>query len=399
MTNDCLETRHLIPHNSQHSFDSGSDSDEVGQGYPTSSVFDLGNYGKLHVVTLTGDHFQGLRKHCLGTSCNFSSNVFPGAHFPAEVLNILEQTGQEHGKSQITKLLNGFLVHTDNGIIRGAIYDDHLCQPSSLTPSNIRNPSTEGSVKIFAIASHPQERIRHFILKKNAEGIMDHHEISNFMPMQRVISKMMSARPLRECKPRVIYSSPNFCTLKGYNITGEKAMDLKRSYMKLLNVTNGGENMYDSVLKLPDEIANHLSLNKPNGKICLAPLQNGFMGYRKRKFDNGQSLIFLCSANDFHHDQCLPGHKSVIQIHKIDYHSKAKDANRIFVQTDPTVKNYPKCPFNTPPITPNFNVQQSLNTIEYAIRNALMKHMKCEDYPKLVMYLEAMEKLKKMNRC
>jgi len=391
MSTESLESAHLKHPGFTGSQMSPSDSDEemspLHQPHSTSEVFDLGHYGKLHEITMTGDHFTGLREHCLKTSCNFTTQACPGAHFPSPILKLLQQTAEGHGHSQITKLMDGFLVHTRNGIVRAAIYDDHLVRPDSLNQDNVKNPSNKGYVKIFALAAPPGRSVKHFILKPNHDGITQHHEISNFMPVERIVSKMKSAMALQHKVPRVIYSSPNFCTLKGYNLQGNEAKKLKDVFLKLLKVTNGGQQMYDTVLKLPSEVSEALSLRKASGDICIAPLQNGIMGFRKRESDDGQTLIFLASSNDFHHSAPLPTDQSVVQIYKLNYTSNAKDANRIFVSTNPAAEKMPRCPFHTAPITPNMSVQDALNHIEYASRKALMEHKGCSLYPQYVYHM------------
>ena len=364
-------------------------------------VHDLGPYGHLHEMSIPASHFKGLRSHCLKTACSFKTEAFPGAHFTTPIINLLQQTGvSPHGNntSIIHKTMNGFVVYEPRKkIVQAVIYDHHLCHPDSLHENNINNPSTDGNVKIFALVNPPNTSTQKFIFTENNDGVLHHHEISEYSPVQRMVSKMLSARALSCDTPKIIYSSPNFGSLKGYNLSGLKAAEVKNSFINLINVTKGGNKMYDSVLKLPPSISELLSLNDPKGKICIAPLQNGIMGYRKRKHDDGQSLILLCSSNDFFHNEPLPTSKSLIQVYKMSYASKAKDANRIFVSTNPNAQVLPKCPFNTPLITPNMNVQDALNIIEYATRKAMMQHLNCSEYPNYVNHMKALNQIKNLN--
>jgi len=348
---------------------------------------DLGIHGKLHVTSHCAHHFEPLRIQCKLTPCDASHEIDTnGLSFIPPIRNIMQQKlPNQH--MIFTKLPDGYAVHSPEGIIYSLIKDDHLCKPAELGDS--------GNNKIVAyslVAPPGQNNIMHFKLAKGQDGILPPNSISNYTPIDHAIAKVAAAIPLTS-EPRVIYHAPNMGTLHGYNLRGSDAQSLKDIFFSLINKTNG-ENMYDTKLKLPTEISSLLNLKDPEGNICIAPMQNGIMGYRNRKSDNGQTFIFMANSNDFHNTAPLSPSQSVVQVFKMDYHSKGKKGRRVFVNTRGKPSQSVKCMYNTPLILPSMSVQEGLNCIDYSMRKSLMDHLNIGDYPG---YCELMNLIRNLN--
>ena len=336
----------------------------------------LGNFGDLHIVQHNWQSFDDLRNHCLNTTCDASHEIGEnGVQFLPEIQQILQQKLHEK-KCFLTKLPDGYVVHTNDGNVVSVIKDEHLTKPLHLQDGHSEQNS---KVFTYSLACSPdlKDNIQHFKFIKDCDEILPPNSITNYSNVDHVISKIAAAIPLTS-EPRLIFHSPNFGNLHGYNLYGSDASSLKNIFLTLKDKT-GGENMYDTPIKLPSNVISLLQIKNPEKKVCIAPLQNGIMGYSNKK-NRGHCLMFLANSKDFH--QSAPIHNSpnnVVQIFKLSYPDKS--GPRIFVNTKPGSTDCEKCPYGTPPITTNLSVQEALNHIEYAMRKALLEHHNIGDYP------------------
>jgi hypothetical protein len=347
---------------------------------------DLGVHGKLHVTSHSAMHFEPLRIQCKQSSCDATHEIGSnGLSFIQPIQNIIQQ--KLHGEKMLfTKLPDGYIVHNPNGVVYSILKDEHLCKPL--------NEVHDGNNKILAyslVAPPGQDNIIHFKFMKGCDTVLPPNCISNYTPVDHAIAKIAAAIPFTS-EPRAIYTSPNLGTLSGFHCKGENAQSLKNIFMKLKQKTNV-QNMYDTPLKLPENISKLLNLKNSEGNICIAPLQNGIIGYRNRKSDDGQTLIFLANSNDFHHDIPLNPEKSIVQVFKMDYNSNGSNARRIFVNTRGKPFQTAKCRYNTPSIVPNMSVQEALNCVDFSMRKSLMDHLNIGDYPSYCELMELMRKL------
>jgi hypothetical protein len=348
----------------------------------------LGPFGALHVVQLDPEHFNPLRSACQESSCDASHilgeerGMLPLMH---DIRKLIQQKNH-HENVILTKLPDGYIAHTPSNVILSLIRDENLCNPLNGAAGS-SEPGKKHHVISYSIAAPPNQILdSHFKLVKDHDGILPPNCISNYTPLDHALAKLAAAIPLNE-NPRAIYASPNLGTLHGYHLKGENTSVLKNVFFNLLNKTNGS-NMYDVQLKLPSNACSLLGLNDPEGNVCIAPMQNGFMGYRNRNSDKRQTLIFLANSNDFHNSTPLGPDNSVIQIFKMNYATKEKNGKRIFVNTKGNDGVPSNCSYNTPAIHPNMSIQESLNCIEYAMRKAYMDHKNIGDYPQ---YCEVMK--------
>jgi len=307
----------------------------------------------------------------------------------------LIQQKHSHEPVLLTKLPDGYIAHTPSNVVLSLIKDDFLTRPiGEEVPSNLF-PASHGKVVSYSLVNPPNQSpdtAMHFKLVKDHNGVLPPNCISNFTPVDHALAKIAAAIPLTE-SPRVVFASPNMGSINGYHLKGDSTKVLKDVFFNLVNKTQG-QGMYDVTLKLPSQASSLLGLNDPEGKICIAPLQNGIMGYRNRKTDDGQTLIFLANSNDFHRAAPLSPAESVIQIFKMNYASKDKNGRRIYVNTRGVPHKGVKCTYDTPPITPSMSVQEALNHIEYSMRKSYMDHKNIGDYPQ---YCQIMQLIRQLN--
>jgi hypothetical protein len=211
--------------------------------------------------------------------------------------------------------------------------------------------------------------------------VLPAHEISSFSPIDHMIAQVGAAIPLEHNEPRVIFESPNLGSLKGVMLRGEAAHLVKSNFIKLVNQTNGGKDMYDVPVELTPELSQALMLNNPTGFVCCAKLKNGIMGYRGRS-DGGKTFIFVCNSNDFFNDAPTPEVKnSTLQLFKMTYADTHVGGPRISIEITGDEYAKPPCKYNTPVIRRDMTVQDVLNIIEFACRNAMLEHLCCHEYP------------------
>jgi len=317
---------------------------------------------------------MNLRAICKATPCEEEHENIERL-LPPQLLALMHQT--RHGASlSLKKLPDGYIVVADGQHVVCMIKDDHICQPRD----EISNTDhSGGNIEIFSLVSKPGQETTPFIFSKDKKCILEHNECTNLSNLKIATSKLMAAIPLTQ-QTRSLFQSPNFANVDGFNVEGCEANNAKQTFMKLIFKTDG-RNMYDTPIKLSENLSKILRLKTPDGMICLAPLKNGIMGYRTRKSDNAQTLIFIANSSDFFDEQPKPVANSSLQVFKMTYYDKTGNGNRIFVNTTGTPHDR-TCPYGTPPITPDMTVQDSLNVIEYAMRNAYLDHTNCADYPK-----------------
>jgi len=340
----------------------------------SDAVHDLLNFGLLHVCKIDGNNSMNLRAICKATPCEEEHENIERL-LPPQLLALMHQT--RHGASlSLKKLPDGYIVVADGQHVVCMIKDDHICQPRD----EISNTDhSGGNIELFSLVSKPGQETTPFIFSKDKKCILEHNECTNLSNLKIATSKLMAAIPLTQ-QTRSLFQSPNFANVDGFNVEGCEANNAKQTFMKLIFKTDG-RNMYDTPIKLSENLSKILRLKTPDGMICLAPLKNGIMGYRTRKSDNAQTLIFIVNSSDFFNEQPNPVANSSLQVFKMTYYDKTGNGNRIFVNTTGTPHDR-TCPYGTPPITPDMTVQDSLNVIEYAMRNAYLDHTNCADYPK-----------------
>ena len=351
----------------------------------SDAVHDLLNFGLLHVCKIDGNNSMNLRAICKATPCEEQHDNIERL-LPPQLLALMHQT--RHGASlSLKKLPDGYIVVADGQHVVCMIKDDHICQPRD----EISNTDhSGGNIELFSLVSKPGQETTPFIFSKDKKCILEHNECTNLSNLKIATSKLMAAIPLTQ-QTRSLFQSPNFANVDGFNVEGCEANNAKQTFMKLISKTNG-RNMYDTPIKLSENLSKILRLKTPDGMICCAPLKNGIMGYRTRKSDNAQTLIFIANSSDFFDEQPKPVANSSLQVFKMTYYDKTGNGNRIFVNTT-GIPHDRCCPYGTPPITPDMTVQEGLNIIEYAMRNAYLDHTNCADYPK---YCEDMKMIRGM---
>jgi len=357
----------------------------------------LGKFGDLHVVQLDPRHVNSLREFCTGTSCDATHVVGKedGMLSLIDPIVKLIQQKNSHEPVLLTKLPDGYVAHTPSNVVLSLIKDDYLTQPANGNEDgSVCVASHNGKIISYSLVNRPDQSdhsAMHFKLVKDHDGVLPPNCITNFTPIDHALAKVAAAIPLSE-KSRVIFASPNMGSLHGYHLKGDSTAVLKDVFFNLIKKTKG-QDMYDVPLKLPPQASALLGLNDPEGKICIAPMQNGIMGYRNRKTDDGQTLIFLANSNDFHQEKPLSPSDSVIQIFKMNYANKDKNSRRIYVNTRNVPHKGVKCMYSTVPITPNMSVQEALNHIEYSMRKSYMDHKNIGDYPHYCQIMQLIRQL------
>jgi len=130
-----------------------------------------------------------------------------------------------------------------------------------------------------------------------------------------------------------------------------------------------------------------LTLNDPEGNVCIAPLTDGIMGYRNRKNNAGKTLIFMCNCDDFFNEEPKPPSESSLQVYKLNYLNKKCKSSRILVKTAPEDADYSQqegnviSKYNVPPITPDMSVQDSLSIMDHIFRMGNLDSINCGDFP------------------
>ena len=183
----------------------------------------------------------------------------------------------------------------------------------------------------------------------------------------------------------------------GQVIKGDVADIIKKSFLELVaQADNDGLGVYEMPIEVSNQMAKWLQLDNPKEKISIARLKNGIMGYCPLNNGNGNAFTFVANCEEFNAKRPNSVEKSELQLYKMNY---SNDSNqRIFVDLGDMPNQPVRCRYKTPPILPNQNtVQQVLNLIEYAMRNATLENMACHDYPEFCLQ-EHLENLKNGNK-
>jgi hypothetical protein len=334
---------------------------------------------RFHCFTVDGHHFDKLRNKCDRTSC-FARYTNPHKLFSKETLDTLCQT-EHKGKVSILKALDGHIVvrrHKKSGrdFVESFIRDPYSCKPVDARKPNDRS----NIVCVYAIAHEPGSEGTPLVIHQGHEGILGPNEITLNSSIDHMIAKAAASIPL-ENDPRIIFDSPNLGSLRGVMLKGKQAHVIKSNFIKLVTKTKG-ENMYDIPIKMTDELTSALMLSEPMGFISVAKIQNGMIGYRDREIDNGKTFIFVCNSNDFFEASPTPNiAESTLQLFKMSYANPKKDGPRISIQISKNQYKKPPCKYNTPLIHLGMTVQDVLNVVEFACRNAMLDHLGCSHYP------------------
>jgi hypothetical protein len=199
--------------------------------------------------------------------------------------------------------------------------------------------------------------------------------------MDHMIANAAAAIPLEPNAARVIFDSPNLGNLKGVMLKGKAAHLVKSNFVKMIRESKG-ENVYDVPIEVTPDLADALMLNNPSGFVCCAKIQNGILGYRERD-DGGKTFIFVCNSHDFFDDEPTPEvEQSTLQLFKMTYADRSVNGPRISIEISGNEYSKPPCKYNTPLIKRDMSVQDVLNIIEFACRNAMLDHLGCSNYPK-----------------
>ena len=341
-------------------------------------MHNLGEGRRLHCFETEGSHVADLRHACAQTSFRAEHTNLEELFNPA-MLAALFQT-DDQGERRIIKGVDGHVavVRAPNGDnrIQAFIRDAGVCAPQEL-----KGDLTKGKVQIYVIAHPPQQACQPFLLRMAHEGVLPANEISSFSPIDHMIAQVASAIPLDDNKARIIFESPNLGTLKGVMLRGPVAHALKTNFLDLIRKTKG-RNMYDIPLDLTQEISQALMLNNPSGQVCCARIKNGLLGYRSR-VDGGKTFIFVCNSDDFLHNRPTADMaKSILQLFKMSYADTSIQGARISIEISGNEHDTAApCRYNTPLIHLGMTVQDVLNVIEFACRNAMLTHLGCADYP------------------
>ena len=370
-----------------------------------NAVHCMKNFGQLHVCSFDGDHITGLRATCKVTPCHATHDNVSEILQP-HVLSLLNQAAAPNSKLQLQKMADGYvLVSRENNQLLSVIKDPHICNHVDTNRDN----HSGGEVTTYTVVSPPGQSVEPFVIKKHSDDILPPNQISGFSTIDHIVAKMASAIPLTQ-EPRVIFHGPDNFNLHGHDVTDADAYFMKKTFTKLINST-GGQNIYDIPIKMSERMSRLLTLNDPEGNVCIAPLADGIMGYRNRKHNAGKTLIFICTSDDFFSKEPKPPAESKVRIYKLNYLNNKCKARRILVKTLPTDPDYPpdeeqECvpmmgakvtssSYRAPPIVPQMTVQECLNVMDFIFRKINMDHIQCSDFPQYCMKAEA-NKLKTM---
>jgi len=346
---------------------------------PVNVVHNLGHERMLHCFSAPGRNFALLRKACAHTS-------FAATHqniedfFDEATIKALCQTN-DRGPRQIVKGLDGHIVvvvgRSGEQRIQAVIRDPAMCHPDGIKDEDLH----KGIVHSYVVVHPPKRVCPPFLLREGHMGVLPADHISSFSPTDHVIAQIGAAIPLDVNTSRVIFESPNLGTLKGIMLKGEAAHVVKSSFVRLMQNTQG--NMYDTPIEMTQPLADALMLNNPSGFVCCAKLKNGILGYRERD-DGGKTFTFVCNSQDFFDDaptDDVPN--SALQVFKMSYSDKKPTGARISIEIagNEYEGGKPPCKYNTPLIRRDMSVQDVLNIIEFACRNAMLDHLGCGDYP------------------
>lgn len=347
---------------------------------PVNVVHNLGPHGMLQCFSAPGAKFKKLRKACAQTSFAATHQNNLEDFFDEATIRALCQTNDK-GPRQIVKGLDGHMVvvlgKQGEQRLQAVIRDPHICKPEGLRDEELH----KGLVHCYVVVHPPKRVCSPFLLREGHMGVLPANHVSSFSPTDHVIAQMAAAIPLDVNTSRVIFESPNLGTLKGIMLKGEAAHVVKTSFINMLNNTNG--DMYDMPIEMTPPLASALMLNNPSGMVCCAKLKNGLLGYRERE-DGGKTFTFVCNSHDFFDNEPTSDiDNSTLQIYKMSYADKSPMGPRISIEiTGNEYKNKdPPCKYNTPVIRRDMTVQDVLNIIEFACRNAMLDHLGCADYP------------------
>jgi len=324
-----------------------------------------------------GSNFSLLRHRCAQTSYR-ATYKDPENLFSGDMLKALFQT-DDQGHRQIVKGVDGHVavVRMANGEqrIQAFIRDPAVCQPEGM-----QGDLSQGTVHLYVVAERPGQNRIPFLLREGHGGILPANHVSLHGPMDHMVSNVAAAIPLGRNEPRIIFNSPNLGILKGTMLKGKTAHLVKTSFMRLIKQTNG-VGMYDAPIEISQAMSDALMLNNPAGQVCITKIKNGILGYRARK-DGGKTFTFVANSHDFFDDAPTQEvEKSSMQLFKMTYVDKKPTGPRISIQI--TGKEYTAipCKYNTPLIRLDMTVQDVLNIIEFACRNAMLDHLECAEYP------------------
>jgi len=324
-----------------------------------------------------GSNFSLLRHRCAQTSYR-ATYKDPENLFSGDMLKALFQT-DDQGHRQIVKGVDGHVavVRMANGEqrIQAFIRDPAVCQPEGM-----QGDLSQGTVHLYVVAERPGQNRIPFLLREGHGGILPANHVSLHGPMDHMVSNVAAAIPLGRNEPRIIFNSPNLGILKGTMLKGKTAHLVKTSFMRLIKQTNG-VGMYDAPIEISQAMSDALMLNNPAGQVCITKIKNGILGYRARK-DGGKTFTFVANSHDFFDDAPTQEvEKSSMQLFKMTYADKKPTGPRISIQI--TGKEYTAipCKYNTPLIRLDMTVQDVLNIIEFACRNAMLDHLECAEYP------------------
>ena len=344
---------------------------------PVNNAFSLGGHGMLHCFGSHGSNFTLLRHECAKTSYR-ATYKNPERLFSGDMLKALFQT-DDQGERQIVKGVDGHvaIVRTANGEkrIQAFIRDPVVCHPEAM-----QGDLSQGTVHLYVVAEKPGQQRIPFLLQEGHGGVLPAEHVSLHGPMDHMVSNVAAAIPLGYNDPRIIFNSPNLGVLKGTMLRGKTAHLVKTGFMRLIKQTSG-VGMYDAPIEISQAMSDALMLNNPAGQVCITKLKNGILGYRARK-DGGKTFTFVANSQDFFDDEPTQDiRQSTMQLFKMTYADKKPTGHRISIQI--TGKEYSEipCKYNTPLIRLNMTVQDVLNIIEFACRNAMLDHLDCGDYP------------------
>ena len=345
-------------------------------------VHNLEGGRRFHCFNVPARQFGRMRQECAKTDC-FAENGNIEQLFDPETLDVLCQAHHEDGSGIffLRKLPDGHVVverdaETGDDFIHAFIRDKQICQPPHLQTGD----NTTGIISIYALAHEPGVDCPRIRMMKNISGILPPNDICPSSLINHAVAKAAAGIPL-SAMSRVIFDSPNLGSLRGVMLKGANAHLIKSNFLKLVTKTNA-VSMYDIPIKVTEELSSALMLTNPEGHISCAKIKNGILGYRVREADGGKTFIFVCNSNDFFNDKPTSNiSESTLQLFKMSYTDLKPTGARISIQVTGNEYKKPPCKYNTPLIHLGMTVQDVLNVVEFACRNAMLDNAGCSHFP------------------
>lgn len=355
-----------------------------------SEVLDIGNHGELHSVTIphTTCSFQQLHEVCATTPCH-AININVSKYLKPEERAIIVQNSNNPLKEQVymSKGPDHLMFHNADGTFFSVLQAHSMFLPED----------AKGPVPDYHLVSHvsrPGQPTPDPIHVSFRNQISPPNTLDRHCVFDHLLSHFDCLRPL-EGEPRELFSSNNLGTVYGRVIKGADANMLKEGFLGLSEhfMQNSSDKscIYNKSLKLVPEISDLLMLKNPEGNISIHRCMDGLVGCRRRKSDNGNTLIFVVNTDDFHKNKISPD--GLVQLFKMDYKKKAKceagkGKQRItFVDNAVDMNNLSPEFKKQGVVHGQMRVQDILNAIEYIFRHETLDNHGCGCFP---MYTEIM---------